>query len=290
MEYFKNSGSKGILVWSEFGAFLAASQKSYMAGIKEFLSDLYDCPDFKKRILKKDTYTIEEPYINIYTATTLEWFLRSIGESDIMGGFLARFIYIVATKEEKKPLIAFPEIPDDEKLNKFLKYLDHANCLQGEATFDDESMDIYKKWLAQHEDSIDKLNFNQIISGFFTRLGTTCLKLAVIFQISETLKIHVKANAMKRAINFVEKLKENVYKLLTEKIGFTKVEREKKKILELIQDKGTIDRSMLLRYSGMNTKAFDEYINTLKEEGRIEEIQEDIKYKNRKKTYYRFIN
>lgn len=290
MEYFKNSGSKGILVWSEFGAFLAASQKSYMAGIKEFLSDLYDCPDFKKRILKKDTYTIEEPYINILTATTLEWFLRSIGESDIMGGFLARFIFIVATKKEKKPLIAFPELPDDEKLNKFLLHLDFANCMKGEATFDDECKDLYKKWITSHEEAIDKLNFNQTISGFFGRLGTTCLKLAVIFQISETQKIHVKANAMKRAINFVEQLKENIYKLLTDKIGFTKVEREKKKILELIQEKGTMDRSMLLRYSGMNSKTLDEYLNTLEEEERIEKIQEDMKYKNRKRTYYRFIN
>ena len=77
---------------------------------------------------------------------------------------------------------------------------------------------------------------------------------------------------------------------MTDKIGFTKVEREKKKILEIIQERGTIDRSMLLRYSGMNTKTLDEYLNTLEEEGRIEKIQEDIKYKNRKRTYYRFIN
>jgi len=290
MEYFKKSGSKGILIWSEFGAFLAASQKQYMAGIKEFLSDLYDCPDFKKRILKKDTYIIEEPYINILTATTLEWFLRSIGESDIMGGFLARFIYIVATKKEKKPLIAFPELPDDDKLNKFLYLLDYANCVKGEVTFYDESKDIYKKWITSHEEAIDKLNFNQTISGFFGRLGTTCLKLAVIFQISETQKIHVKANAMKRAINFVELLKENIYKLLLDKIGFSREEREKKKILGLIKKKGTIERSILLQYSGMKAKTLDEYLNTLKEEGRIEEIQEDIKYRNRKRTYYRFIN
>lgn len=290
MEYFKNSGSKGILIWSEFGSFLAASQKQYMSGIKEFLSDIYDCPDYKKRILKESTYTVEEPYINILTATTIDWFLRSIEASDIMGGFLARFIYIVATKKDKKKLIPFPERPDDEKLNRFLKYLTELGPLEGETIFDDESKKIYKEWITSHEKAIDKESFTQTIAGFFGRLGTTCLKLAVIFQISEELKIHVKANAMKRAINFVEKLKESVYKLLTDKIGFTKVEKEKKKIMELIQEKGTIDRSMLLRYSGMNTKTLDEYINTLKEEGRIEEIQEDIKYKNRKKTYYKFIN
>jgi len=207
-----------------------------------------------------------------------------------MGGFLARFIYIVATKKEKKPLIAFPELPDDDKLNKFLYLLDYANCVKGEVTFYDESKDIYKKWITSHEEAIDKLNFNQTISGFFGRLGTTCLKLAVIFQISETQKIHVKANAMKRAINFVELLKENIYKLLLDKIGFSREEREKKKILGLIKKKGTIERSILLQYSGMKAKTLDEYLNTLKEEGRIEEIQEDIKYRNRKRTYYRFIN
>jgi len=290
MQYFTKNGSKGILIWSEFGAFLASCQKQYMSGIKEFLSDIYDCPDYKKRILKESTYTVEEPYINILTATTLDWFLRSIEASDIMGGFLARFIYIVATKKDKKKLIPFPERPDDEKLNRFLKYLTELGPLEGEAIFDDESKKIYEEWITSHEKAIDKESFTQTIAGFFGRLGTTCLKLAVIFQISEELKIHVKANAMKRAVNFAEQLKENIYLLLSDKIGFSREEREKKKILELVQERGIIDRSMLLRYSGMKSKTLDEYLNTLMEEGRIEKIETRISYRNRTKTEYKFIN
>jgi len=289
MEYFSINGAKGILVWSEFGAFLASSQKQYMSGIKEFLADIYDCPDFKKRLLKKESYLIVDPYINILTATTLDWFLRSIEESDIMGGFLPRFIYVVATKKDKKKIMAFPGPPDYEKLNKFIKYLTLL-CFEGEIKFDNESMEIYEKWITLHEEMIDKQSINQTISGFYGRLGTTCLKLAVIFQISEDRKKVVKANAMKRAVNFAEKLKENIYILLSDKIGFSREEREKKKVLELIQEKGIIDRSVLLRYSGMKSKTLDEYLSTLMEEGRIEKIVTDIKYRNRKKTEYRFIN
>ncbi len=290
MQYFTKTGSKGILIWSEFGAFLASCQKQYMSGIKEFLSDIYDCPDYKKRILKESTYTVEEPYINILTATTLDWFLRSIEASDIMGGFLARFIYIVATKKDKKKLIPFPERPDDKKLNRFLKYLTELGPLEGEAIFDDESKKIYEEWITSHEKAIDKESFSQTIAGFFGRLGTTCLKLAVIFQISGEQKIHVKANAMKRAVNFVEQLKENIYKLLSDKIGFSKEEREKKKILELVQEKGTIDRSALLRNSGMKSKTLDEYLSTLIEEERIVKIEKKIDYRNRRRTEYKFIN
>jgi len=290
MDFFQKNEAKGIFFWSEFGAFLGASKKQYMIGIKEFLSDLYDCPDFKKRILRTGSFEIKEPYINIYTATTMEWFLRSIEESDIMGGFLARFIYIVATMEDKKPLIAFPVPADTEKLNRFLHLFDIVKMIEGEATFDKESHDIYEKWLIPHEKAIDRLNFKQTISGFFGRLGTTCLKLSLIFQVSEDRSIIIKANAMKRSINFVEQLKENVYRLVTDKIGFSKEEREKKRILELIRERGTIDRSMLLMYSGMKSKTLDEYLNTLIEEGRIEKIEKVILYRNRKKTEYKFIN
>ena len=57
-----------------------------------------------------------------------------------------------------------------------------------------------------------------------------------------------------------------------------------------MQERGIIDRSILLRYSGMKSKTLDEYLNTLMEEGRIEKIETRISYRNRTKTEYRFIS
>ena len=68
MEHLAHSSSSGLIIWSEFAAFLASAQKQYMAGIKEFLADIYDCPDFKERILKSKKYRVEYPYLTIIAA------------------------------------------------------------------------------------------------------------------------------------------------------------------------------------------------------------------------------
>jgi len=290
MEYMDKESSKGLIVWSEFGSFLKATQKQYMVGIKEFFADLYDCPESKKRLLKGSKYEVKKPFINILTATTLDWFVRSIQESDIRGGFLTRFIYIIAKEKDKRKLIAFPPYADREKYKRLKDKLIKVSQIKGVANFSPKAKDLYKKWLINHESSLEKLDNSTGVSSFFARLGVYCLKLSIIFQISSNYKIEVKLNAMRRAISFIEKVKYNIYTLLKEEITFSREERIKKKILDLIKRDRSIDRSKLLQKSGMKSSTLDSYLTTLVEEERIEEVIEPIGYRNRVRYYYKFIN
>jgi hypothetical protein len=62
-----------VLIFREFGKYLKVSQRDYMAGTTEFLTELYDCPPEQSRTLQGETYTIKRPHLGILTASTPEW-------------------------------------------------------------------------------------------------------------------------------------------------------------------------------------------------------------------------
>ena len=55
-------------IWSEFGSALGLLEKEYMAGTKDLLADLYDCPEQYRRILSQQTLEVRNPYISILAA------------------------------------------------------------------------------------------------------------------------------------------------------------------------------------------------------------------------------
>jgi hypothetical protein len=92
----------GLIKWSEFGGFLVnASTKTYQAGIKEFLTDAYDCPVKLNKRLSNNEYSINDIYLNIITASTIDWFTENIAQRDIFGGFLGRLFIFPALQKIK---------------------------------------------------------------------------------------------------------------------------------------------------------------------------------------------
>lgn len=277
---------KGIIVWSEFGGFLQKSTKSYMAGTKEFLTDAFDCPIYlNKKLAGKKIFEVENPYINIITATSMEWFIGNITEGDIKGGFLGRFVYIPALPSDKDKWFAFPPIPNQNVVNHLLVKLKRISELNGQMGLTEEAKDLCTKWLKNHEDELCKLSDDKGISGFYGRLADYILKFAILYEISSTSNLVISENSIKRAIRLVESLKESVKNVLEEHVSFTLYEKNKKRILSIIKDKKEISRSILLRALNLNKKDFDLVMDTLLEEETIKVKEGDSKYKP-KTIYY----
>jgi len=105
-----SSNPKGLIYWSEFGQFLSISTRSYMVGIKEIITDLFDCPEERKRILKNREISIKDPYICIMTATIKVWL--KVDRNDLISGFLGRFMFINAEPGEKDTNYIIPPNPN----------------------------------------------------------------------------------------------------------------------------------------------------------------------------------
>ncbi len=281
--------SKGVIFWSEFGSFLTKATKNYMSGAKEFLTEAFDCPGFlKKKLSGKSPYEIEDLYINIMTATSLEWFVGRIGEGDVKGGFLGRFVYIPATSDDKDKWYPIPKVPEGKVLDTLISKLEHISNLSGEMSLTEEAKVNQIKWLRRHEDEIEKLPDDKGISGFYGRLSDYLLKFAMLYEISSTGNMEISIDSINRAMILVNKLKKSISEVLERHVSFTEEEKDKKKIFNIIEKYSPIERARLLQNSHMSSRTLDVILTTL-----IEEEKVKISFKGepgtKKKKVYRVV-
>jgi len=260
----------GLISWGEFGAFLINTIKSYQAGVKEFLTECFDCPGSLNKRLAGKEYKIENLCLNIITATTLHWFIDRITESDTMGGFLGRFVYMPCKAEDKNGWYYMPQ-PEDIKLsNNLLDNINKISTLKGEFKISDEAKTLLIKWLIRHENELETLDDSKGIIGFYARLSDYLLKFAMLYEISGYKTLTISENSLLRAIKLVNQLKQSLNELMSDHIAFTKEAKDMQKILTIIKEnKEPIPRSLLLRTSHLTSKQLDEVIPTLIQSDRI---------------------
>lgn len=90
----KYDGGKGMMYTDEIGGFLAKlGRAEYMEGGKDFLCNLYNCPDSITKATKYDgILEIENAYLTILGNTTEERLSKVIKEDDFLSGFIIRFL------------------------------------------------------------------------------------------------------------------------------------------------------------------------------------------------------
>ncbi len=268
--------SKGLIFWSEFGQFLSISGRSYMVGVKEMITDLFDCPEERKRLLKKETVVIKDPYINIISATTKAWI--KVDRNDLIGGFLGRFIFIHAEIEEKENRYILPQKVDQKEKLKIVNSLKKIrDCRFSEMDFNSEAFRIYEKFSCELEEEIKKLDDEKGQSSFLGRLEIYVIKLSMLYQISEDPNCHeIKENALNRAIRLITRAKRDILELLESQLGNTQFENDRQKVLNCIRRHTPIKRSKLMQLmSGISKDYLDKILDTLSEAELIEKFTEE---------------
>jgi len=276
---FLSEKPQGLISWSEFGAFLINTTKNYQAGIKEFLTEAFDCPDVLNKKLVKQSYDIENICLNIITATTLHWFTDRINESDTMGGFLGRFVFIPCKQEDKNGWLYMPQPEPMILSNKLVSDIKTISKIKGEIKISDEAKPIMIKWLRRHEDELESLDDSKGIMGFYARLADYVFKFSILYEISGNKSLTISEGSVLRAIKLVNLLKKSINELMSEHIAFTKEAKENQRILNLIRAEGTITRSKLLNNSGFSAKQLNEVLSTLIQSERVKPVYLESKTK-----------
>ena len=253
----------GLISWSEFGAFLISTVKTYQAGIKEFLTDAFECPDILNKKLVSKSYTIENLCLNIITATTLHWFIDRITEADTMGGFLGRFVFMPCSKEDKNGWLYMPQPEPVNLSNMLVKDLKEISELKGEIKISKEAEILLIKWLNRHEEEIWSMDDSKGISGFYARISDYLYKFAILYEISGSRSLTISYNSILRAIKLVNLLKKSITGLVSDHIAFTQEGKDLQKVINIIKKEGTITRARLLQNSNMTAKQLNELVTTL---------------------------
>jgi hypothetical protein len=273
----------GVFYYNEFKTLLGLLKRDYMSGGNAFFTEVYDCFPGYRRKIKDQEYTIERPFINIWGATTMEWFAGSVKEDDISSGFLARFLYIMADKKIKD--MPFPPPINHEKRDAIVKHLEElikmGNGNKGvEMVFRNEAKDRYIEFYKKNNARAEVSEHGQ--QCIYSRMGTYVLKFAMLNALMK-LRLDITKDDMEKAIGMINFVLKNIEYILENEIHYNKFSQNKQKVYALIKARGQagIARSDLSNRSHLDRKELKDVVDVLIDEDKIDVKEEKTSTKMR---------
>lgn len=260
--------AQGLLTYSEFSGALKAFGRDYMSGTKELLADLYDSPPVYERVVGRQRIQAKDVCIGILAASQTDWLLEALKESDVRGGFMARFTFWPAF--QKRRFLAIPPEPDGKIGNELIRELNALRKIDGPMVLPSDVQEHYAAWLQDHERQLDALPRAGQLGPFWSRLASTTLKLALILNLSAHHTLLMDDAALDAAIGLTEFLKRALGHLFEEEMAFTPDMRNRQRVLQAIRRHPGSPFRVVSRNSSLLKRQLDAVLDTLQAEGLVE--------------------
>jgi hypothetical protein len=245
--------------------------------VKEWLTDRYDSlkvpPPHKYRRTRKSGNTPpivfgQSPRINILATSADDWFFRNLAEGDSAGGFLARWLIIRAENIGRE--VPIPTQPDASLVAPLAARLVLIGKLSGEADLSSILQD-YKVWYSGAKQRFDSQPNRGLALAYWNRHRGHIIKLAVIFEASQTATLSVSTAAWDRAVKLAEQVEGQIFKLLP--TGMSAAGHELQRIEERVRQAGPqgLSQSDFTRaFQSMKPRERAEHLETLEMAGTIQ--------------------
>jgi hypothetical protein len=266
------STPSGLLTYREFGHFLKTTARGYGEPIRTVLMDLFDWPTDRQytRNLKKGKTVIEPPIcLSMLSTCSTDTLFDHTDTEEWQGGFFGRMILLYGDRD----VFRMPNVWDSARdyLTTMLHSFIHApigRC----AGFSPYAWQEFETW-SRYRDASAK-EFPDRVQTFVAGSGTLAAKVALLYAADMGEPCidgwSISLEAIRRAILFVENLYLPSVKHLGEKLTLGVWERDRQKILNVIESKPTgVAQDEIIRRTKVSLGLFDDVINTLKAEGTV---------------------
>lgn len=270
-----------VLKESEFSSLLERMKSSYMQGMKQRLTDLYDCQAEYTRTIQGpsggagEKITIARPALSILAASTLDWLVESLTETDMRSGFMPRFLFFAASQKEPEPPGGYWAEADRATEARLVGSLATLSRLEGSRVSFAPCHRRVVGWVAEHVSVAETEDVPEELMGLYSRLGHHLAKLCVLLQISDdgpSGQYEVRLETAERAITLLEWVLAGTERVFEERIVFSKFERLVQRILALTGEQGADKRDVLRRLK-IPVRELDAALQTLAERGEVEVTQ-----------------
>lgn len=268
-----------LLAVEEFATLLSDMERSYMVGLKETLTKLYDPrQEFVRSLRGEGDVRVSRPSITILGASTIDWLVAHLKEVDFVSGFMPRFLlWPSETKEADPGALARGDRLERDALVQQLHALHQIRPPRGldsrPVEIDAAAVKRIKTLGKEHQARHEQEGGRKELDGLVSRVGNYCAKLCTLLVLADQgpQERYVVTGAIaERGAALMDWLVESAVRLFDEAITFDKFEREAQSMLRLIPDTGALWSDALKR-SHKPSNQFALLIGTLKERGQVRE-------------------
>lgn len=281
------SSPQGTFFHFEFQSLNALLSRDYMAGAKATLVDLYDCPSEYRRETKGGKALVENVCLNLFSATTFDWFVNKNTLADFRGGFLPRFLFVPAKASEKGEPKAFVPPVDQAARNELLTKLRGIAQLQGPISYAPDAKAYYEAWYGKFEKK--KPFHGTPLEALHARYQDYAHKLAMILVATEG-ELTIRLPQAKEACHVIDSLVSRLITFGYDNFAFTPYQQERRDVLAAINrlshnEGGWVSYEDLMKSLRMPTKRLGEILTSLIDENTLE--PKTLKTGKRPKRLYR---
>jgi hypothetical protein len=272
-----------VLKEAEFSSLLERMKASYMTGLKQRLTELYDCvPAYSRHISGEnakigDRVTITRPALSVLAASTTDWLVSSVTETDVRSGFLPRFLWFASFTRETEPEGGYLAEPDYHVRNELVRRLGEIAFRRPSHLLVAPIRDQLICWDAAWRERF-ATNLESDLSGVYSRLAHSAVKIMALLTIAEgqsearTGDYTATPEICARALTLLDWVVEQTRTTFAQHLVFEKAERAAQKLLALLPLDGThISKTLIYRQMRLPARELDEIIRTLKERGEVDE-------------------
>lgn len=282
-----------LLKEAEFSSLLARMDSAYMNGTKPLFTELYDCMESYDRHIqgsgdsKSDRVRILRPSLSILAASTADWLVSSLTETDLRSGFLPRFLFFPGNEREPEPVGGYWATPDPADRRELVGALKLISQIPKAHLNVSQVSQYLIGWDNQVRARYDPVTMGNL-SGVYSRLAHAAAKICALLSVSDldhgSTEYVVTMEIAERATSLMEWVLESTERVFEEHLVFEKFEQLAQKCLRLISEEG-IDRSRLLKAMKISSKQLDSVLDTLQDRDQID--VDVVKTSGRERTVLR---
>lgn len=256
---------------SELGTMLDTKD----GGLVSVLIDMWDgqVGSWERWLKSSDNTKIENPWINIITATTPSWLTTNFTEEMVGGGLTSRMVFVYADKKHRLiPYISnLVDTTERDELEKALvEDLNEIALMMGEFHLTPDATEFGIQWYTQHYLDKEEHLKDPRLSGYAARKQTHFHKLAMILSASESDSRIITKEHLIQALGVMSGVEHDMH-IVFRSIGMHQSARYMDSIREIINTYPNMEHQQLWQkcYRLMSLKEFSDAIDSLVRAGYI---------------------
>ena len=270
----------------EAAGVLGLMKKDYMRGFKDSLMQLYDCKPFYRKLRTSQRknaradFRVDDPYLNLFWATTDASLGANTEQNDTLSGFMARFLFFFPQGQKTKwlPLeegnaanSMFEGVVRDQLASIAVKMAELPECTA--LHFSPDAASYYTEWQRVREEEWTASNDGNAMQ-IYSRLAPTVVKLSMLFElgspdfdVSNPIRLEFVEEACRLVDSYFMPTARAVYDLVGSNAEKNVIDRI---IAYLKKHGGKASKKDIMRDIKIKSADFHDYLDTMRESGVVE--------------------
>jgi Protein of unknown function (DUF3987) len=240
----KEKGTRALGYVDELRSLLAVARRKGTGDLLPKLNSLYYCPEREGIDRREKSTTIVEPFFSLMSATALGYVEDLLGNAEIVGGTLNRFLIIPGKEQEPKP---FAEAPSKEAWSRITGPLgeirDHWQKTPRRFDWHPEAKELWREFYIEWRRS--RVDWDSTAASLTARVFEHVQKIALVYS-AFSGKPNITPKALATAIAIGKWLQASTLSIFSD-VGVDIFTRAENEILRVMAKRGFMYRRDLQR-------------------------------------------